>query len=83
MKKVIYITLLLILNFSIFSQESFTYVEDEILIKVEKPFKDKNLKNGIITTDQEWFNKHSTKYKCFELEPIFLDSEGEMQKFYK
>ncbi len=84
MKKIIYFSVLfLFYSLNYFAQSKTSFVEGEIIIEVESPFKEKHKKDGIMKTDKEWFNQYSEKYRCVELEPIFKNAKDGIQKYYR
>ncbi len=81
MKRLIIILFVVFYQFT-FSQVTNNFVEGEVLLKVSSPFSQIYLQNGIIQTDQEWFNDISNNILSYELKPVFENTEGDMDKFY-
>ncbi len=67
-KKSFILYLLIIIALSLSGED---YKEGEVIFKASVPFRNIELVNGVIETDQEWFNQISNLYQINELELIF------------
>jgi len=58
------------------------YKQGEILVKVSTPFTQKKLTDGLVETEQEWFNQFSKKFEVRELRPIFHEKQNGLENFF-
>ena len=81
MKKMLIIIALLFLKVS--AQTDTSYVTGQILIRVNIPFTDIQLIDGIIFTEKQWFNALAGQFEISELKSVFNKQSGEMAKYYR
>lgn len=83
-KKLVMTLIGLLLIASLFSSEEGEYAEGTIFFRVYNDFTYINVdNNGIIETDQEWFNLLSNQFSIYEMKHLFsYSSEPDLQYYY-
>lgn len=65
-----------------FAQQQGDYSEGEAIIKIANPFIQIETVNGIVSTEQSWFNSLASQFQISELKPIFDSPHSEFDKYY-
>ncbi|NIR63147.1 MAG: S8 family serine peptidase, partial [Aliifodinibius sp.] len=72
----------LLLPLLAFAQQQNDYMEGHVVFKVTTPFTNIEPENGIVSTNESWFNSIAQQYQISELRPIFHHTGGEFVKYY-
>ncbi|MCK6622711.1 MAG: hypothetical protein HUU32_20525 [Calditrichaceae bacterium] len=72
----------LLLPLLAFAQQQNDYMEGQIVLKVTTPFTNIQTENGIVSTNESWFNSIAQQYQIRELRSIFYTTEGDFEKYY-
>ncbi|NIT56854.1 MAG: S8 family serine peptidase [Aliifodinibius sp.] len=82
-KNLLYVALVsLWLPLIAFAQQQNEYAEGQAVLKVVNPFTTIETVNGIVSTEQSWFNSLADQYQISELKPIFESPNAEFDKYY-
>lgn len=73
---------LLVFPIITYAQQETEYAEGYVLIKVVTPFSNIEIVNGIVSTEQNWFDSIAQQYQVSELHPIFSAIQGDLTKYY-
>lgn len=65
------------------AQGDTTYVEGQFILKVTTPFTSIDSDNGIIITEQGWFNTLAQQYEISELVSVFNSSQENFSKWFR
>lgn len=76
------ITLVILVSGLVIAQPEPEYVEGQVVLKVTTPFINIEMLNGIVSTEQSWFNSIAQQYQIRELRAIFNSSYAKFQKYY-
>lgn len=57
-------------------------MEGQVVLKVTTPFTNIQTENGIVSTNESWFNSIAQQYQIRELRSIFYTTEGDFEKYY-